>query len=247
MIKIKNICIITDFDHTITTKNSKSSWDVLEMSKAIPKELKKECQNNREYYLPKERDYKISFSKKSKYMEQWLEKNLKVFIKSKITEEEIIEISKDKNCMTLRKNVKDLFELAKIKSIPIIVVSAGIEDIIKNFLLANDLLNEKVFIISNKLKYKNNVISGLKNRPIHSLNKSKTKYPHKIRKIVNKTNKIFLLGDNIEDTLLTPKEKEELTVKIGFLNREDNMSKYEKHFDIIIKDDTFKEVLNILK
>jgi len=217
------------------------------MAKSLSKELKEECQNNRNYYLPKEKDYKISFSKKSKYMKEWLEKNIHIFIKSKITEEDIKEVSKDKNCMKLRKNAIDLFNYANKHKIPIIIISAGIEDIIENFLKANNLLNENVHIISNRLKYKDKKISGIKNKPVHSLNKSKIKYPNKIKKIINEKDKIILLGDNIEDTLLTPKGKEKSTVKIGFLNKEEHRQNYQKSFDIILKDRSFKEVLNIVK
>ena len=247
MIKIKNICIITDFDHTITTHDSKSSWDVLEMVKSLSDELREECQNNRNYYLPKEKDYKISFYKKSKYMKEWLEKNLNVFVKSKITEDEIKGVSKNKNCMKLRKDTNDLFKYAYKNKIPIIIISAGIEDIIKNFLLENKLLTENVYIISNKLKFKSKIISGIKNKPFHSLNKSKVKYPHKIKEIIKEKDKIFLLGDNIEDTLVTLKGKEKSTVKIGFLNKEKNREEYQKSFDVVLKNGTFKEVLNILK
>lgn len=241
MIKIKNICIITDFDHTITAHDSKSSWDVLEMVKSLSNELKEECQKNRSYYLPKEKDCKISFSKKSKYMKEWLEKNLNIFVKSKITEEEINEVSKKKNCMKLRKNTKDLFIFAQKNKIPIIIISVGIKDIIKNFLLENKLLTENVYIISNKLKFKSKIISGIKDKPVHSLNKSKVKYPRKIKEIIKEKDKIFLLGDNIEDTLLTPKGKEKSTVKIGFLNKEENREEYQKSFNNVLKREPSKK------
>ena len=245
MIKIKNICIITDFDHTITSKESKSTWDVLELSEKIPKKYQKQFQKNKNYYLPKEKDYKISFKKKSYYMKKWSEKNLKIFTKCQITKEDIIKMSNE-NCMTFRKEAKNLFKFANTNDIPIIIVSAGIKDVIENFLSRNNLLTKNVHIISNKLKYRENKLIGLENKLIHLLNKSKVKLPKNLKKIIKTKRKIYLLGDNIEDALLIPKGKEKVTTKIGFLENE-NIKEYKKVFDKVLKNGTFKEVLSIIK
>lgn len=245
--KIENICIITDFDHTITAHTSKSTWDVLEMSKSIPQKCREECQKNRQYYLPKEKDYKISFAKKSEYMKEWLEKNLDIFVKCHITEEDIKEISTAKDCMSLRKEAKSFFEYASENNIPIIIVSAGIADIIENFLFANNLFTKNVHVISNKLKYEDGRLIGLENESIHSLNKSKVKFPSSVKSTIEKKEKIYLFGDNVEDTLLTPKDKETQTFKIGFLDRSAKLEEFQKAFDKVIKNGTFKDVLRIIK
>ncbi len=247
MIKIKNICIITDFDHTLTSKNSKSSWDVLELSESVPEICKKESQKNKQYYLKKEKDYNLSFSKKSKYMKEWLEKNLAIFRKCGIFEKEIEAISNKKDVMKLRKGVKDFLKYTYKENIPVIIISAGISDIIKNFLKANNILFDNIYIISNEIKYKNGKLICFKNKNIHSLNKDKIKTPLYIKTIISKKEKIILLGDNIEDTLLMPKGREEDTTKIGFLDYKQNLEEFQKNFDIVYQNGTFKEILKLIK
>lgn len=247
MIKIKNICIITDFDHTLTSKESKSTWDVLESIENVPEKCKKESKKNRDYYLPKEKDYKIPFFKKRKYMKQWLEKNLDIFTKCEITESQIKTASYKKNIMKLRKGVKPFLKYAYKENIPVIIVSAGISDIIKNYLKANNLLFNNIHVISNEIKYKNKKMIGFKNKHIHSLNKDKIKIPIKIKQIISENKKIILFGDNAEDTLIVPKGREEDTVKIGFLDDIQNLNTFKEYYDIIYKNGTFKDILNKIK
>ncbi|MBR3898493.1 MAG: haloacid dehalogenase-like hydrolase [Bacilli bacterium] len=246
--ELKKLFIITDFDHTITDKDSNSSWGVLESSTLLSKESRKECEKYKNYYMPIEKDCTISEEEKSKYMKQWLEKNLNIFIKSKLTEKEIDRVSSKKDCMKLRKGSKEFLKFTNKYQIPVIIISAGISNIIENFLKTNDLLFNNIYIVSNIIKYKEGYIKGFRNEAIHSLNKNEIKLPSKIEEIIKEKEKIVLLGDNVEDIYMIPKGRENNTFKIGFLNgHKNNRKKYNETFDIVYDDESFTNVIDILK
>lgn len=245
---LNKLYIITDFDHTITDKTSNSSWGVLETSSILPEKCRKECERHRNYYLPIEKDCTISKEIKSKYMKEWLEKNLNIFTKYKLDEEEINKISQKKDCMILRKGAKEFLKFTNKYNIPVIIISAGISNIIENFLKSNNLLFDNIYILSNIIKYKDGIIKGFRNEEIHSLNKNQIKMPTKIEKIIKERENIILLGDNVEDTLMIPKGKEDNTLKIGFLNGHiENKKNYEKTFDVVYEDESLIEIINVLK
>ena len=107
---------------------------------------------------------------------------------------------------------------------------------------------DNIYIISNIIKYKDGVIKGFRNEEIHSLNKNSIIMPVKIKEVIDKREKILLLGDNIEDTLMIPRDKKENAFKIGFLNgHKENTKKYKETFDVIYDDESLNEVIELIK
>ena len=238
-----NKYIITDFDHTLTERESKSSWEVLETLKTLNENARSKLKDNKNYYLPLENNLNITEIKRKKLMKEWTNNNLKILTNSNITKEEIKTVSNNKNCMQLRKGVKDFFKYTYQNNIPVIRISAGITDIIENFLKTNNCLYKNITIISNEIKYKNNIFKGFKNKTIYTSNKHKVKQPYKIKK-----EKVILLGDNISDTLMAPKNKKNI-IKIGFLNNYiENKELFKNSYDIVYEDKvSFIKIINIIK
>lgn len=245
MIKL-NKYIIADFDHTLTDKDSTSSWGVLETLNTLNKEAKNKLKDNKNYYLPLENNLNINEGKRKKLMREWTDSNLKILNHSNITKKDIKKASYKKNAMKIRKGVKELLKYTYINNVPVIIVSAGIKEIIENFLKANNCLYENIYIVSNKIKYKNNIFIGFKNKIIYPSDKHKIKYSHKIKKTLK--GKGVLLGDNISDTLMNPNNKQNI-LKIGFLNNyTENKELFKNAFDIVYEDKvSFKEIINIIK
>ncbi|MBR3229757.1 MAG: HAD-IB family phosphatase [Bacilli bacterium] len=241
-----NKYIIADFDHTLTDKDSTSSWGVLETLNTLNKEAKNKLKDNKNYYLPLENNLNINEGKRKKLMREWTDSNLKILNHSNITKKDIKKASYKKNAMKIRKGVKELLKYTYINNVPVIIVSAGIKEIIENFLKANNCLYENIYIVSNKIKYKNNIFIGFKNKIIYPSDKHKIKYSHKIKKTLK--GKGVLLGDNISDTLMNPNNKQNI-LKIGFLNNyTENKELFKNAFDIVYEDKvSFKEIINIIK
>lgn len=239
----ENIYIIIDFDHTITSKDSKSSWSVLDNHNIMPSKEIKICKHLMEYYLPIEKDIKIPLKEKEKLMEQWYIKHLNILIKNKIRKEDIEKVICDKKSMNLRKGAQSFFKYTYNQKIPVIIISAGIANVIESFLKANNCLYDNIFIISNTIEFKNGIIKGFKNKIIHSLNKNKIALPDRVENTTKNRQIAILIGDNIGDILMAPKDKK--TIKIAFTNNKEDFKAY---FDIMYgENQSLEKIIEIIK
>ena len=82
-----------------------------------------------------ENNLNITEIKRKKLMKEWTNNNLKILTNSNINKADIKKASNNKECMQLRKGVKELFKYTYQNNIPVIIISAGITDIIENFLV----------------------------------------------------------------------------------------------------------------
>lgn len=243
MINLKSIYIITDFDHTITSKDSESSWEVFQH--VLPQEYLKESTKDAKYYLPFENNEKIDKEKKTLLMDEWYTKHLNLLIKYKLTSPDIKKSLKNKT-INLRKDAQELFKTAYEYNIPIIILSAGISNIIEEFLKENNCLYDNVYIISNIIKFKDGIIKTFRDKMIHSMNKGEIKLPPKVKEIIKNKQEAILLGDNLSDIKMAPQNKK--IIKVGFLTNEDEKATYYKNFDIVYPADaSFKKLIDMLK
>lgn len=229
----EKLYIIADFDHTLTTKNSQNCWGILSQISDISPNYIKESKKNNDYYLPIEQDDSLKYNIKNAIMHKWYENHLKMLIKYKFTEKDIITISHS-NDIILRKGVVEFLTYTYKNDIPVIIISAGISQIIEGVLQKNKCFFSNIYIISNILKFKQGKISSLRNKIIHSLNKDNIDIPYKVKEVLKNKNEVILLGDNIGDILMKTKDNQKV-FKIGFLNYDDNLKlkKFQQYFDVV--------------
>lgn len=133
----------------------------------------------------------------------------------------------------------DFIQWAHDKDIPMVVMSAGISEVIHaSFNLLGSVEHAKV--ISNRFTYKDGKTDGY-HPLIHPFNKQSTLYSQMgdLRK------NIILMGDILEDHHMVDTSKHETVLRIGFLNKSPNdqdeynfeMKRYKEKFDIVISDD----------
>lgn len=249
--KNDSIYIVTDFDRTLTLGNSKSSWEIFESS--FPnKNYVKERNKLTEKYRPIEIDENINEKVKNKAMEEWWKKHLKLLIKNKLTEDMLYDVISDKNFVTLRPGLIEMLTSLHKRNIPIIIISAGIGNFIELFLKANNCYYDNIIILSNFIKFKNNIAIGLENNIIHSLNKNEVSLPKDISKRLEGRKEVILLGDQISDLKMCDKSKHDMVYTTCFLTDEgkDNLEKIKANFDIVCEfgDDYYtlqNEIFNI--
>lgn len=243
----ENACIVMDFDRTITASNSQDSWDA--SSHMLGNECKQEMENMYKFYAPIELDYNLNIEEKEKYMVEWYSKCMDLYYKYGMTEEKMkksIETSK----LIFRNGAKEFIKKAKEYNIPIIILSAGIGNVIEKFLKDNNCYSENIYIISNFIEFNENgdMVPFNNTKIIHSLNKKMdNKLPNNIeQKIASKKYKI-LVGDLCEDEKMVSEKDWDNTIKIGILNKkiEENLEIYKRKFDIVLtnEDATF-QILN---
>lgn len=240
-----SIYILADFDHTITSKDSITSWGILENSNIMPDEYKIERIKLLEQYRPIEIDETISFNERKTAMNDWWSKHLELFVKYHLSEETIIKEASKPNIMTLRAGAKEFLEKLNLLNIPLIIISAGIGDFLEAFLKSINCYYDNIHIISNYLDFKNGIATGVKSALIHSQNKNEISLSPEIKQYISNRSNIILLGDNTGDAYMTSDPN---ALKIGFLEEKitENRPYYEETFDIVCTNTSYDELLEIL-
>ena len=252
--RIKNwttdsIYIVTDFDRTLTSYKSETSWNILSNSNIMCEEYCKERKAFFDYYRPIELDPTLDYATKNKLMIEWWEKHIGLFVKYKLNESTIDTACKNINVMTFRKGAKQFLQNMQKLTIPVIIISAGIGNFIKEFLIANDCNFDNIYILSNFIKFENGIAIGISDNMIHSLNKNDVKLPKEVIKQIEHRNDIILFGDSVADVLMVKDSERKNALKVGFLdeNIEENLSHFKKSFDIVATNNTpFDKIWKIL-
>lgn len=169
-----------------------------------------------------------------------------------LTQEKLEQSIKQSN-LIFRQGAKDILEKCYKENIPIIILSAGIGNVIEQFLKANNCYTDNMYIISNFIEFKSD--GSMKkfdySKMIHTLNKTMPGHlPKEIQQKIQDKEYAILMGDMVEDEKMIEESKWKKTIKIGFLNKklEENLPIYLKHFDIVLtkEDATFEIIDNIV-
>ena len=246
----QDIHILADFDRTITEGNSNSSWSILSKSNLVPKEYVEERQKLYDYYRPIEIDENISYEEKNRLMSEWWNKHINLFIKYQLSEDVINNACNDLRVMAFRKGSKEFLEKMHIKNIPVIIISAGIGNFIKQFLINNNCYYDNIYIVSNFIKFENGIATGIIGNVTHSFNKNEVFLDNNLQKLLEDRPHTILLGDQISDILMAKEERRDDALKIGFLDEcvDENLKFYKEAFDIVgINNVSYHEIFENLK
>ena len=239
--------VIADFDHTLTTSKSTASMGI------IPKYLGGEVLKQRlalyEHYRPLELDYSIEENEKQKIMKEWATKSFTLLSKSIKSNETVKNALKGAN-LCLKEGAEDFLKEMYEIDIPVIIMSAGVGNIIEEFLKEQNCLYKNIYIVSNFFEFSDEkAYLDIKNI-IATSNKEYSRIPKEVQDKIKERKGSLLLGDLIEDLKMQKKENLERTLTIGFLdeNIEEGLEKYNKNFDIVLTNNSnFNDIKNVLK
>ena len=244
----ENVYILLDFDKTITTYNSLDSWGVAGM--AADEGCEVEENKLYEKYRPIEMDYNISYEEKNRQMEIWYNSCMNLYYKYHLNKYKLQEAVKNSG-LIFRKGAREFLQYTYENNIPVIILSAGVGSVIKEFLKEKNCFFDNIFLISNTFIYdENGNAYGLENSLIHTMNKTVERHlKGKIKEEFDKRPYKLLFGDTIEDINMTRKSEIEETIKVAFLDEMDNLNKYQEKFDIVLtkEDATFDNARKIIK
>lgn len=243
----ENVYLVIDFDHTLTSKKSDDSWEI--SGSLLGKEFAKDMNELYQKYGLIELDDKIAIKEKEKSMVEWYEKCMDLYYKYHLTQEKLKKSVENGN-LIYRDGAEVFLKKAHQENIPVIILSAGIGNVIELFLKQTNCYFDNIYIISNFMEFdKDGDVKEFDNtKMIHTLNKTmKGKLSEKyIKKIKDKTYKI-LIGDLKEDEKMVEQKEWGTTLKIGILEQkvEERLKVYQKTFDVVLigEDATF-DILN---
>lgn len=241
--------VVADFDRTITTGSSKTSWSVLAASDLVPEEYKSERDRLYDIYRPIELDESMDLEKRSNLVKEWFRLHIELFVKYRIEEKLFEYAACDLRVMEFRKGAREFLEFLHEKRVPVIIISAGIGNFIEHFLKKNGCYYDNIHICSNKIIFENGLAVGVSDNIIHSLNKNEVELPDSIKDKLKGRDKVILLGDQISDLNMVSVEKRNDAFKVGFLTDETSSlkEKYAQKFDCVITEsDDYNDLLNLL-
>lgn len=241
----KGFHVVADFDRTLTPLNVDgrkihSVYAILREGKYLTPDYAPKSFAEFDKYHPYEIDPNLSLEEKSKKMVEWWKAHWELMVECGISKEVIDDVIK-KQRVRLRKGGTDFFMTLASQQVPILIFSAGIGDIITEFLKDYKLLTPNVHVISNFFEFdRQGIATGYKEPLIHTFNKNETEVKDTpYHGLIEKCRNVLLLGDTIGDLGMTEGINHDCIIKVGFLNdkKEQLFDSYSKAFDVVILDD----------
>ena len=241
--------VVADFDRTLTEGASDSTWGIFANANQVGKEYKEKRTALYNKYRPIEIDPNISEEEKSKAMTEWWQLHINLFYEYGVKEEAVKNAVRLGN-MKYRNGAKEFLRKMNELNVPVIIVSAGIGNVIEEFLKLEEDLYSNIKIISNFIVFENGEFKGIAGEIIHALNKNVVKLDEDSKHNLENIKNILLLGDGFADLKMISDKAKESAITVGFLDEkiEENLELYNKGFDIVLTNlSSFDDVNNILK
>jgi 5'-nucleotidase len=257
--------IISDFDRTISTsehnnKPTMSSFSVFETCDSLPADYKEKAMALLHKYRPIEDNPHMTVAQKLPYIEEWW-RSSELLLKGLRFQYEDINKSIIKANIKLRDGSVEAFNKLHCYNVPVIVLSAGVGDVVELTLKHENLLTDNVSVVSNFLKVTVDdnglsTIEGFKGEKlIHVFNKNEHTY---IETHTNDTHlsgrlNVILMGDSLGDANMDGGIPFDTVLRIGFLNsnlfehEEGYLQQYKLAFDIVlVQDQTMSLLIHLL-
>ena len=251
---LKKLHVVSDFDRTLTkaTRNGKkipSGIALIRLGGYLGADYTKKAFALFSKYHPIEINENLDYQYRYKMMQKWWKEHEKLLVKSEM-HKNIIEDILEKNPKLFRDGSDDFFDFLNKEKIPLLIFSAGVGNIIHDYLNHKNKLTNNIHIIANTFIFNSQGYStGYKDKIIHTLNKSETKIKNtRYKKMISKRNNVILLGDSMGDLGMVNDLDVNCIIKIGFLNKniKNNLELYKNKFDIVITNDGSMNYINKL-
>ncbi|XP_042874149.1 cytosolic 5'-nucleotidase 3-like isoform X3 [Penaeus japonicus] len=245
--------IIADYDMTITKfhvngQKAESSFGIMDNSSLMPAFYREEANKLLAKYYPIEIDPKMSEEEKIPYMIEWYNQIHELIIKCNVSQTSLEQMVSSSNAR-LRDGTRELCKKLHEYSVPVLVFSAGMGDILEQVLRHFDVYTDNIKVVSNFFKYnEEGTVVGFEGDLIHMFNKNENAIHSSdyFDKLTGRNN-VILLGDSLGDIKMAVGVPQPSNVlKIGFLNDkvEERLEAYLDGFDIVLIDDQTMDVVN---
>ncbi|XP_065655342.1 7-methylguanosine phosphate-specific 5'-nucleotidase A isoform X1 [Hydra vulgaris] len=247
--------VLSDFDRTLSKhfvegEKGFTSFGVVEHSQYFPTYVKKQLLSLHEKYHPIEMSTTITEEAKIPYMVDWWAEAFMLAVNAGVQKRQIPDMVRNSR-VVLRDGADQFFHLLHEKNIPLLIVSAGLGDIINEVMLQQAELTRNISITANFYTFNSEgLATGLRgNEMIHSFNKNqhlkqRTDYFEKHK---DRTN-LIVMGDTLGDPSMAdgifPSEN---VLKIGFLNEktEESLNAYLEVYDVVLTNDANLDRLTV--
>ncbi|XP_076864274.1 cytosolic 5'-nucleotidase 3-like isoform X2 [Brachyhypopomus gauderio] len=252
---INTLQVISDFDMTLTRfahngKRCPTSHNILDSSKLISETGQAELKNLLNTYYPIEVDSTRSIEEKLPFMVEWWTKAHALLIEQKIRKDQLTAAVKESDAM-LREGFQLFFDHLHQHSIPLLIFSAGIGDILEEVIRQEGFFHPNIKVFSNYMDFdESGVLQDFKGELIHVYNKREGALLNSghFQELKSRHN-VLLLGDSLGDlTMADGVQDLQNILKIGYLNDkvEEGKQSYLDSYDIVLERDETMDVPNAI-
>jgi 5'-nucleotidase len=261
------LVFIVDFDRTITKcflengQRSLDCHDILASGGEISWACKRTMEVLMEKFYPIETDPHMTNEDKSQHMVEWYELVHALLVSQKLTREDVRKAVAECKDFRLRAGVEELFQFAFCHGIPIVVLSAGlgnvIEEVIRQRFRKPDGKTgepwENVRVLSNTLLWDDEGRhQGFSQPIIQPFNKSLQDAPEDLRSFIEGRHVAIVAGDGMGDVNMAHGHDTTEVLKLGFLNEriDERLATYTgpDAFDrVVLNDGGFEPILEVLR
>uniref|UniRef100_H2ZQP4 5'-nucleotidase n=1 Tax=Ciona savignyi TaxID=51511 RepID=H2ZQP4_CIOSA len=253
--KSSSLQVISDFDRTLsraTYKDEKcaSCHGILESSLIFNKETQKKLRDLKEKYYAIEIDPHLANDEKAPFMIEWWCTAHEIMISANVKKSSIRQAVAESNVM-LKENCNWMFQLLHQKSVPLLIFSAGVGDVLEEVIRQKSSFLPNMKVVSNMMDFdENGILTGFHGELIHVYNKNEGALAHSAYfDDIKHRHNIILLGDSMGDLHMADGVQDINTcLKIGYLNEnvEHMLESYMNAWDIVLVDDASMDVANAL-
>jgi 5'-nucleotidase len=241
--------VLADFDRTLTHSaingiKTPSLISHLRNGNYLTEDYAEKAKELFNKYHPIEISASFGEAEKAERMKEWWSLHYKLLATSGLNRETIEKAIKDiisGGSIKLRAGVDKFLDNLNKNDIPFVIISsAGIGNMIQDFLREQNLLFPNMHIVGNILEFnKEGKFIGIKdNKIIHVLNKREVELKGlPIYGELQKRKNIILLGDSMDDLQMVENSDYENLISIIFLENPAFLEQAKQEFDVIITDD----------
>jgi len=222
-----DLIVITDFDATLTAGDSEQCHDLIGFSKLMSAQF-------REAFAPL-LDWASNAAIDGV---EWWDRAHGYMVKYGMPPRQLIPRLVREAHMTPRPGALELLKKCEMLGVPVLIVSAGITDVIEEFLRQHAALTENVTICSNRLNYEadSSPKSVSPNPPITSFTKAHTyKSASSFFEQHADRRSLIVLGDSVTDTDASENVPSDRVLSVGFVNERPDASRHAQAFDAVVQ------------
>lgn len=263
----EKVFFVLDFDRTVTKcflEDGNKSLDCHDILASIPK-ITRDCRTTMEdmmeKYYPIEIHPTMTREEKIPHMVEWYTLVNALLAAQNLTRDDVASAVAGCRNFRLRSGITEVFGIAHRRNIPIIIVSAGLGNVIEEVVRQTipkpcGTTGEpwpNVRVLSNTLQWdENGNHTGFSDPLIHMYNKSLQDAPAGLRSLIKGRHIGILCGDGTGDLTMAHGHETSEVLKVGFLNEkaEERLPKYigPNCYDrVILNDGSFEPVLEVLR
>ncbi|MFA7310153.1 MAG: haloacid dehalogenase-like hydrolase [Candidatus Paceibacterota bacterium] len=234
--------IVADFDRTLTSSTRADGGVNTSLSTLwlfMPEEYGRRAKELFDTYRPIEVDLHMDAATKTKHMETWVRAWQQNCIELGFSRDVVKKIAQS-GLLLPRPGMDTFMRLARKHEVPVLIFSAGLGDLIAEYLKFHGVHSNNVHIISNFAKFgESGRCVGWDKDIVTSMTKNESHAHHEAwaGKVLKRPN-VLLLGDHEGDVHMVDGEKHGVVLSVGYLNGEQgHLDRHKEIFDAVVTGD----------